>query len=247
MTDAGAGAAQRSAAQTTPCLSKAGRRTCSSDFQRLLSSTACSPATRCSKIAARVRYLLHPSDATTGVRYSSLAMIHAILEDMLTPEQAREHLAADRRAPAAGRTACACSTGRCRITAGRSASSSAPRARRSSAARSASCTCTRICATRRRWRTSAMRERFFRALCQANPDRHPLDRAERDAAPGELLLLELGRRVRRSLPGERGIRARRARRDRARRRLARVFQRRRHRARADRAAFPRAEHAKRLP
>ncbi|HET8699130.1 MAG TPA: hypothetical protein VFO94_16725, partial [Gammaproteobacteria bacterium] len=40
----------------------------------------------------RVRYLLHPSDAATGVRYSSLAMIHAILEDVLTPEQASEHL-----------------------------------------------------------------------------------------------------------------------------------------------------------
>ena len=40
----------------------------------------------------RVRHLLHPSDTTTGVRYSSLAMIHAILEDLLTPEQARNHL-----------------------------------------------------------------------------------------------------------------------------------------------------------
>jgi 1,2-beta-oligoglucan phosphorylase len=39
-----------------------------------------------------VRHLLHPSDTTTGVRYSSLAMIHAILEDLLTPEQARKHL-----------------------------------------------------------------------------------------------------------------------------------------------------------
>jgi cellobiose phosphorylase len=39
-----------------------------------------------------VRHLLHPSDTTTGVRYSSLAMIHAILEDLLTPEQARAHL-----------------------------------------------------------------------------------------------------------------------------------------------------------
>lgn len=38
------------------------------------------------------RYLLHPSDQTTGVQYSSLAMIHAILEDLLTPEQARAHL-----------------------------------------------------------------------------------------------------------------------------------------------------------
>ena len=42
--------------------------------------------------ADSVRYLLHPRDATSGVRYSSLAMIHAILEDMLTPPQAREHL-----------------------------------------------------------------------------------------------------------------------------------------------------------
>jgi CRISPR-associated protein Csx3 len=39
-----------------------------------------------------VRYLLHPRDDRTGVRYSALAMIHAILEDLLTPEQAREHL-----------------------------------------------------------------------------------------------------------------------------------------------------------
>jgi 1,2-beta-oligoglucan phosphorylase len=39
-----------------------------------------------------VRYLLHPRDKTTGAHYSSLAMIHAILEDLLTPEQAREHL-----------------------------------------------------------------------------------------------------------------------------------------------------------
>lgn len=39
-----------------------------------------------------VRYLLHPSDKTTGLRYSALGMIHAILEDMLTPEQVRSHL-----------------------------------------------------------------------------------------------------------------------------------------------------------
>ena len=40
----------------------------------------------------KIRYLLHPNDKTTGLRYSSLAMIHAILEDMLTPAQIREHL-----------------------------------------------------------------------------------------------------------------------------------------------------------
>ena len=37
-------------------------------------------------------YLLHPRDDRTGLRYSSLAMIHAILEDMLTPAQTQEHL-----------------------------------------------------------------------------------------------------------------------------------------------------------
>jgi 1,2-beta-oligoglucan phosphorylase len=39
-----------------------------------------------------VRYLLHPRDTTTGLKYSALAMIHAILEDLLSPEQARSHL-----------------------------------------------------------------------------------------------------------------------------------------------------------
>jgi cellobiose phosphorylase len=38
------------------------------------------------------QYLLHPKDEITGVKYSSLAMVHAILEDLLTPAQAREHL-----------------------------------------------------------------------------------------------------------------------------------------------------------
>jgi cellobiose phosphorylase len=37
-------------------------------------------------------YLLHPRDSITGVRYSSLAMIHAILEDLFSPEQVQQHL-----------------------------------------------------------------------------------------------------------------------------------------------------------
>jgi cellobiose phosphorylase len=39
-----------------------------------------------------VRYLLHPRDAVSGVKYSSLAMIHALSEDLFTPEQVREHM-----------------------------------------------------------------------------------------------------------------------------------------------------------
>ncbi len=42
--------------------------------------------------ATRVRWLLHPRDAATGVRYSALAMVHAIAEDLFSPAQAREHL-----------------------------------------------------------------------------------------------------------------------------------------------------------
>jgi CRISPR-associated protein Csx3 len=37
--------------------------------------------------------LLHPRDRHTGVRYSLLPMMHAILEDLCTPEEAAAHLA----------------------------------------------------------------------------------------------------------------------------------------------------------
>lgn len=42
--------------------------------------------------AAPERFLLHPQDALTGVRYSLLPMMHAILDDMLSPDQAATHL-----------------------------------------------------------------------------------------------------------------------------------------------------------
>ncbi len=40
----------------------------------------------------KVNYLLHPRDGITGVKYSSLAMIHAILEDLFDAEQLQQHL-----------------------------------------------------------------------------------------------------------------------------------------------------------
>src|SRR5205085_4637350 len=40
----------------------------------------------------RIRYLLHPRDETTGVRYSVLAMIHAILEGLFDRSQLQHHL-----------------------------------------------------------------------------------------------------------------------------------------------------------
>jgi cellobiose phosphorylase len=62
------------------------------DFQRLLIPDGVLTGYAVFEGSADVRYLLHPRDTTTGVRYSSLAMIHAILEDLLTPEQTRTHL-----------------------------------------------------------------------------------------------------------------------------------------------------------
>jgi 1,2-beta-oligoglucan phosphorylase len=63
-----------------------------SDFQRLLLPDGVLTGYAVFDGATDIRYLLHPRDATTGVRYSSLAMIHAILEDLLTPDQTRAHL-----------------------------------------------------------------------------------------------------------------------------------------------------------
>ena len=62
------------------------------DFQRLLMPDGVLTGYAVFEDGADIRYLLHPRDATTGIRYSSLAMIHAILEDMLTPDQTSAHL-----------------------------------------------------------------------------------------------------------------------------------------------------------
>ena len=63
------------------------------DFQRLLLVDGVLAGYAIFETDGHLRYLLHPSDKVTGLKYSSLAMIHAIIEDMLTPPQAREHLA----------------------------------------------------------------------------------------------------------------------------------------------------------
>jgi 1,2-beta-oligoglucan phosphorylase len=64
-----------------------------SDFRRILLADGVLAGYALFDRGAPVRYLLHPRDESTGVRYSSLAMVHAILEDLLTPPEAREHLA----------------------------------------------------------------------------------------------------------------------------------------------------------
>jgi 1,2-beta-oligoglucan phosphorylase len=62
------------------------------DFQRLLLVDGVLAGYAVFERDGGVRYLLHPNDQTTGVRYSVLAMIHAILGDMLSPAQVRSHL-----------------------------------------------------------------------------------------------------------------------------------------------------------
>lgn len=63
------------------------------DFQRLLVVDGVLTGYAIFEPGGRTRYVLHPRDEMTGVSYSALAMVHAILEDLLTPQQAREHLA----------------------------------------------------------------------------------------------------------------------------------------------------------
>ncbi len=40
----------------------------------------------------RIDHLLHPRDASTGISFSLLAIVHAITNDLFTPEQAQNHL-----------------------------------------------------------------------------------------------------------------------------------------------------------
>lgn len=67
-------------------------RAVQADFQRLLIVDGVLTGYALFEEDGRVRYLLHPRDEATGVHFSSLPMIHAVLEDLLSPAQAREHL-----------------------------------------------------------------------------------------------------------------------------------------------------------
>ncbi|HEX2492999.1 MAG TPA: hypothetical protein VHK24_04425, partial [Steroidobacter sp.] len=69
------------------CQAEAVRR----DFQRLLLADGVLAGYALFE-GGEIQYLLHPRDQMSGVRYSALGMIHAILEDLFTPGQARDHL-----------------------------------------------------------------------------------------------------------------------------------------------------------
>ncbi|MBK5963898.1 hypothetical protein CCR95_07300 [Thiocystis minor] len=62
------------------------------DFQRLLLPDGVLAGFADFRDPDAIAYLLHPRDQTTGLSYSLLAMVHAIIEGLLTPEQAHRHL-----------------------------------------------------------------------------------------------------------------------------------------------------------
>ena len=62
------------------------------DFQRLLVAGGVVTGYALFPPGQPAQMLLHPSDRITGVHYSLLPMMHAMLENMLSPEQARTHL-----------------------------------------------------------------------------------------------------------------------------------------------------------
>ena len=61
------------------------------DFQRLLIADGELAGYASFDDPARPRLLLHPRDRETGIRHSALGMVHAIIDELFTPEQAAWH------------------------------------------------------------------------------------------------------------------------------------------------------------
>jgi 1,2-beta-oligoglucan phosphorylase len=62
------------------------------DFQRLLIVDETLAGFAYFHAEGQIDYWLHPRDRTTGIRYRLLPMIHAIINDLLTPDQAKTHI-----------------------------------------------------------------------------------------------------------------------------------------------------------
>lgn len=62
------------------------------DFQRILLADGVLTGFAYFRDDGRIDRFLHPSDDATGVRFRLLPMIHAIINDLLTPDQARAHV-----------------------------------------------------------------------------------------------------------------------------------------------------------
>jgi CRISPR-associated protein Csx3 len=84
--------ALRHAGRTTVAMQlQAALATIRDDFQRLLMRDGVVAGYARFRPGSSVEHWLHPSDRATGVRYSLLPMIHGILSDLFTPEQAHRH------------------------------------------------------------------------------------------------------------------------------------------------------------
>jgi cellobiose phosphorylase len=62
------------------------------DYRRLLIAGGVLAGFAHFEEGGRVEYLLHPSDAATGISYRLLPMMHSILWELFTPEQAADHV-----------------------------------------------------------------------------------------------------------------------------------------------------------
>jgi cellobiose phosphorylase len=62
------------------------------DFQRLLIVDTTLAGFAYFHSDGRIDYLLHPRDGHTGIHYRLLPMIHAIINDLLSPDQAKTHI-----------------------------------------------------------------------------------------------------------------------------------------------------------
>jgi len=76
----------------TPALEASAAQVCD-EFQRLLIADGVLAGFSYFRPEGGVARLLHPSDDSTGIHYRLLPMIHAILSELFTPEQARAHVA----------------------------------------------------------------------------------------------------------------------------------------------------------
>ncbi len=62
------------------------------DFQRLLIADGVLAGLAHFRGDGCINFMLHPRDTATGLSYSLLAIVHAIINGLFTPEQARKHL-----------------------------------------------------------------------------------------------------------------------------------------------------------
>ena len=209
------------------------------DFQRLLMKDGTLAGYVHFGEAGGVQYLLHPDDRITGLSYSLLPMIHAILNGMFSREQASHHLRLiethllgpdgarlfDRPMEYRGGPQQLFQRAESSSFFGREIGLMYTHAH--------------LRYAEALWHYGDA-DGFFRALCQAVPiglgDRVPAA----TTASGQLLLLQQRRRLCRSLSGLCRIRTRARRIHSARRRLADLLERRGHRNGADLPLLPRA-------